>query len=96
MTELQRLVTEFAWGDIWSRPQLSPATRSLITIALLTASNRPHELVGHLRGAVNNGCSESDIREVILHCVAYCGFPAAMDATRIFDALIVEERLFAQ
>lgn len=61
--------------------------RSLITVAMLTALDRPHELDIHLRGAVNNGCSESEIREVVLHSILYCGFPAAIDAMRHVDEL---------
>ncbi|MER3448107.1 MAG: 4-carboxymuconolactone decarboxylase, partial [Candidatus Dadabacteria bacterium] len=62
----QELVTEYCWGAIWSRPGLSRPTRSLITLAMLAALNRPHELALHIRGALNNGVSREEIREVFL------------------------------
>lgn len=79
---MQELVTRNCWNDIWNRPGLSRSTRSLINIGLLVALNRPHELKVHLRGALNNGCTEEEIREVLLQCVPYCGFPAAIDGLR--------------
>ena len=63
---LQELVTEYCWGNVWSRPGLDRKTRSLINVAMLTALNRPHEVKLHLRGALNNGCSNNDIMEVLL------------------------------
>lgn len=80
---MQELVTRNCWNDIWNRPGLSRPTRSLINIAMLVALNRPHELKVHLRGALNNGCGEDEIREVLLQCVPYCGFPAAIDGLRV-------------
>lgn len=77
---LQEVITNHAWGNIWRRPGLSPAARSLATIAMLTALNRPHELELHLAGALRNGCTPEEIREVLLHCSVYCGVPAAVDA----------------
>jgi 4-carboxymuconolactone decarboxylase len=80
---LQELVTEYCWGNVWSRPGLDRKTRSLINIAMLTALNRPHEVKLHLRGALNNGCSKNDIMEVLLQTAIYCGVPAAMDSLRV-------------
>jgi 4-carboxymuconolactone decarboxylase len=80
---LQELVTEYCWGNVWSRPGLERKTRSLINIAMLTALNRPHEVKLHLRGALNNGCSKNDIMEVLLQTAIYCGVPAAMDSLRV-------------
>lgn len=80
--DLQQIVTGFAWGEVWSRPGLSLRERSLLTLAFLTALNRPHELETHLNGALNNGCTKEQIREVFLHAGVYCGFPAAVDAFR--------------
>ena len=80
---LQELVTEYCWGNIWSRPGLDRKTRSLINVAMLTALNRPHEVKLHLRGALNNGCSKNDIMEVLLQTAIYCGVPAAMDSLRV-------------
>lgn len=81
--DLQQLVTGFAWGEVWSRPGLALRERSLLTLAFLTALNRPHELETHLNGALNNGCTKEQIREVFLQAGVYCGFPAAVDAFRI-------------
>jgi 4-carboxymuconolactone decarboxylase len=81
--DLQTLVTQFAWGMVWTRPQLERAQRSLITVALLVALNRQHELRAHLQGAINNGVTRDQIAETILHCSVYCGFPAALDAMRV-------------
>jgi 4-carboxymuconolactone decarboxylase len=77
------LVTKFAWGGIWSRPQLPLKTRSLITIAMLTAINRPDELKGHIQGALNNGATPEEIAEVFLHGAVYLGWPAAGTSLRI-------------
>lgn len=83
--DFQQLVTELGWGFVWSREEISKQTRSLITVALLTAINRPRELALHVRGAVNNGCTETEIREAVIHCVPYCGIPAAIDAMHVID-----------
>jgi 4-carboxymuconolactone decarboxylase len=80
--DLQQLVTQFAWGEVWNRPGLDRKTRSLLNLAMLTALNRPHELRLHLRGALNNGASQAEIREVLLQSAIYCGVPAAMDSFR--------------
>jgi 4-carboxymuconolactone decarboxylase len=80
---LQELVTEYCWGNVWSRPGLDRKTRSLINFAMLTALNRPHEVKLHLRGALNNGCSKNDVMEVLLQTAIYCGVPAAMDSLRV-------------
>lgn len=79
---LQDLVTEYCWGAVWGRPGLERKTRSLINIAMISALNRPQELRTHIRGALRNGCSQEEIREVLLQVAAYCGFPAAMDGFR--------------
>ena len=81
--DLQRLVTEFAWGEIWARPGLSRRERSLLNLAMITALNRPHELRLHVRGALNNGLSKDDIKEVFLQTAVYCGAPAALDSFRV-------------
>jgi 4-carboxymuconolactone decarboxylase len=77
------LVTQLAWGAIWSRPQLPLKTRSLITIAMLAAINRPDELKGHIRGALNNGATPDEIAEVFLHSAVYLGWPAAGSSLRL-------------
>jgi len=79
----QELVNEYCWGSIWTRPGLSRKIRSLINIAMLTALNRPNEVKMHVEGALNNGCSEEEIREVLLQTVIYCGVPAGLDSLKI-------------
>jgi len=78
--DFQDLITRYAWGEIWSRPGLPRHTRSLLTIALMVALNRPDELRMHLRAARNNGVTFDQIEEVLLHCAIYCGVPAANSA----------------
>lgn len=80
---MQRLTTEFCWDGIWNRPGLDRRTRSMINLAMITALNRPHELKLHVRGAINNGLTKSEIRETLLQAAIYCGIPAAIDAFRI-------------
>ena len=81
--DMQELVTQYCWGDIWNRPGLEPAQRSMINLAMLAALNRPHELATHVRGAVNNGLSPEQIKEVLLQVAVYCGVPAALDSFRV-------------
>lgn len=94
--DLQSLVTETAWGKIWNRPGLDRKTRSLLNLAMLSALNRPQEFKGHVRGAINNGCTEDEIREVLLQVAVYCGMPAGIEAFRlareVLTALDAEER----
>jgi 4-carboxymuconolactone decarboxylase len=80
---LQELVTQYAWGDVWNRPGLALRDRSLLVLGMLIALNRPHELRLHLRGALNNGVTREEIREVMLQSAVYCGAPAAMDSFRV-------------
>ncbi|WP_116475375.1 carboxymuconolactone decarboxylase family protein [Zobellella maritima] len=80
---LQKLVTEYCWGEIWGRETLDLKTRSIINLSMITALNRPHELKLHVRGALNNGLSREEIREVLLQAAIYCGVPAAIDAFRV-------------
>jgi 4-carboxymuconolactone decarboxylase len=90
--ELQKLVTEYCWGEVWTREGLPRKTRSLLNVAMLTALNRPHEVRTHLNGAFNNGCSEAEILEVILQCAIYCGVPASLDTMRIAREIVGERR----
>jgi 4-carboxymuconolactone decarboxylase len=77
------VVTQLAWGAIWSRPGLELKTRSLVTIAMLTAINRNDELKGHINGALNNGATPDEIAEVFLHASVYLGWPASGTSLRI-------------
>lgn len=79
---IQEHITAKAWGDVWQRPGLDLKTRSLITVAMLTALGKQHELKGHLRGALNNGATPAELQEVLLHAAVYCGVPAAVEAFR--------------
>ena len=79
---MQDLVTEYCWNEIWNRPGLDRKTRSIINLAMLTALNRPHELKLHVRGAINNGLTKEEIREVFMQTAIYCGVPAAIDSFR--------------
>ena len=79
---IQEHITAKAWGDVWQRPGLDLKTRSLITVAMLTALGKQQELKGHLRGALNNGATPAELQEVLLHAAVYCGVPAAVEAFR--------------
>ena len=80
---LQKLITEWCWGEVWGREGLDRRTRSFLNLAMLIALNRPHELKLHVRGALNNGVTREEIREVILQAAVYCGVPAALDSMRV-------------
>jgi 4-carboxymuconolactone decarboxylase len=80
--DMQEMVTQYCWGDVWNRPGLDRRTRSLLNLAMLTALNRPHELKLHVRGALNNGVTQDEIKEVFLQAAIYCGVPAAIDSFR--------------
>lgn len=80
--DLQDWINEHAWGSTWQREGLPRSTRSLVTIAMLAALKAPTELKGHVRGALNNGCTPEEIKEVLLHSIVYCGAPAAQEAFR--------------
>ncbi len=79
---MQELVTEYCWGAVWGREGLSKKTRSMLNLAMLCALNRPHELRMHLAGALRNGVTREEIREVLLQVAIYCGVPAGVDAFR--------------
>jgi 4-carboxymuconolactone decarboxylase len=88
----QDLITRYAWGEIWSRPELPRKTRCMITIAMLVALNRSDELRMHLRAAANNGVSRKEIQEVLLQTAVYCGVPAANAAFHIAEEVFREAR----
>ena len=87
---LQKLVTEWCWGEIWSRPGLDRRTRSFLNLAMLTALNRPHEIRLHVRGALNNGVTRDEIGEVVLQAAIYCGVPAALDTLRVANEVYAQ------
>lgn len=88
---LQDFITGNAWGAVWGRPGLDLKSRSMITVAMLAALGRQTELCGHLRGALNNGVSATEIQEVLLHAAVYCGVPLAVDAFRTAEPLLSED-----
>jgi 4-carboxymuconolactone decarboxylase len=79
---LQEMVTEYCWGWLWTRPQLERKTRSLLNLAILSALNRGTEFKAHVKGALTNGCTKDEIREVLLQVAVYCGVPAGVEAFR--------------
>lgn len=87
---LQELVTSYCWGEVWRRDELDRRTRSLVNLSMLTALNRSAELRLHIRGAVNNGCTVAEIREVLLQTAIYCGVPAALESFRVAEKTLEE------
>lgn len=87
---MQELVTEYCWGEIWTRSGLDRRTRSFLNLAMLTALNRPHEIKMHVRGALNNGLTRNELMEVFLQSAIYCGVPAALDAMRVAKEVFAE------
>lgn len=79
---MQDYINDHGWGSTWQRGGIDLKTRSLITVAMLAALKAPQELKGHIRGALNNGATKEEIREVLLHSAVYCGAPAAQEAFR--------------
>jgi len=87
------LSTEVAYGMIWSRPGLPLKVRSLVTLGMLTALDRPDEIRGHILGALNNGATKEEIYEVFVQAAGYCGLPASNGAVRLFVQVLREEGL---
>jgi len=80
---LQDLLTEYCWGAVWGRDELPLKTRSMLNLAMISVLNRPHELKTHVRGALTNGVTREEIREILLQVAIYAGAPAAVDAFRV-------------
>lgn len=85
---MQELVTEACWGSVWTREGLEKKTRSLLNIGMLVALNRSTELATHVKGALTNGASETEIREVLLQAAIYCGMPAGLEGFRVAEKVI--------
>ena len=85
---LQELVTVHAWGNTWQRDGISLKMRSIVTVSMLVALGRMHELKIHVRGALNNGVTPEELQEIFMHASVYCGFPAAVDAFRTASDVI--------
>ena len=90
---LQEFVTEYCWGELWNRPGLDRKSRSMLNLAMLAALNRPHEIKLHIRGAINNGMTKDEIKEVFLQVGVYCGVPAAVDAFRSAREVFAEMKI---
>jgi 4-carboxymuconolactone decarboxylase len=90
MMAMQDLTTRYCWGDIWSRPGLDRKTRSMLNLAMISALNRPHELKVHVKGALTNGVTKDEIKEILLQVAIYAGIPAGMDSFRIANETFKE------
>ena len=89
--EFQEFVTEFCWGGTWARGVLGRKTRSMLNLCMLSALNRPHEFKIHFRGALTNGCTLEELKEVLLQITAYCGVPAGVEAFRLAREVLEEQ-----
>ncbi|HKE40809.1 MAG TPA: 4-carboxymuconolactone decarboxylase [Casimicrobiaceae bacterium] len=89
-TDFQELITRYAWGEIWSRPGLPRHTRSLLTVAMMIALNRPDEFRLHVRAAFNNGVTRDELKEVLLQAAIYCGVPAANSAFHLAEEVLAQ------
>jgi 4-carboxymuconolactone decarboxylase len=87
---MQELTTEYCWGWCWGREGLDKKTRSIINLAMISALNRPHEVKAHVKGALNNGLTKDEIREVLLQVAIYCGIPAGVDSFRAAKEVFTE------
>jgi 4-carboxymuconolactone decarboxylase len=91
MMAFQEITTEWCWGYAWTRPGLERKTRSMLNLAMLTALGKPAELRLHVKGALANGVSVEEIKEVLLHATVYCGIPAGLDAFKAAHEVLVAE-----
>jgi 4-carboxymuconolactone decarboxylase len=88
---LQKLINQYAYGEVWGREAIPRKMRSLLALAMTCALNRPNELRIHLRGALKNGCTKDEIREVLLQVAIYCGIPASLEAHNMAAEIFAEE-----
>ncbi|MEI4508732.1 carboxymuconolactone decarboxylase family protein [Sphingopyxis sp. CCNWLW253] len=94
MMTMQEVTTTWCWGYVWSRPGLDRRTRSMINLAMLTGLNRAAELRLHVLGALNNGVTADEIREILLQATIYCGVPAGLEAFKVANAVLEEQKAF--
>jgi Uncharacterized homolog of gamma-carboxymuconolactone decarboxylase subunit len=87
---MQQLVTEYCWNEVWNRPGLSRRDRSILNLGMISALGRHHELRLHVRGAINNGLTKEEIREIMLQVAIYCGVPAGIDSFRTAQEVFAE------
>ena len=90
---MQRLVSEYCWGAVWGREELPKKTRSMLNIAMLAVLNRPNEFKLHVRGALRNGVTKEEIREILLQVSIYAGVPAAIDSFKNAKEILEKESL---
>lgn len=95
MAKLQDIVTRYCFGDIWQREDLDQRTRSMITLAMLVALGRDHETKIHIQGALANGVTEIEIREIMLHSFLYCGIPAAVNGLKAAEEVFSNSKMEA-
>ena len=88
--DLQKLITEYAWGEVWNKESLTDKERSMINLGMIAALNRPHELKLHIKGALNNGLTKNQIRDIFLQVTVYCGAPAGIDSMRLAREVFAE------
>jgi 4-carboxymuconolactone decarboxylase len=91
MMAFQRITTEWCWGYAWTRPGLDRRSRSMLNLAMLTALNRPAEIKLHVKGALQNGLTVDEIKEILLHATVYCGIPAGLDAFKAAHEVLTAE-----
>ncbi len=94
MMSFQHITTEWCWGYAWNRPGLERKTRSMLNLAMLTALNRPAEIKLHVKGALNNGVTVEEIKEILIQASVYCGIPAGLDAFKVANQVLEEEGAF--
>ena len=88
--DLQKLITEYAWGEVWNKESITDKERSMINLGMIAALNRPHELKLHIKGALNNGVTKNQIRDIFLQVTVYCGAPAGIDSMRLAREVFAE------
>jgi 4-carboxymuconolactone decarboxylase len=95
MMAFQEITTEWCWGYAWTRPGLQRKTRSMLNLAMLTALDKPAELKLHVKGALANGVSADEIKEILLHATVYCGIPAGLNAFKAAHEVLKAEGAIA-
>jgi len=96
MMAFQHITTEWCWGYAWTRPGLDRRTRSIMNLAMLTALSKPSELKLHVKGALTNGVTVEEIKEILLHATVYCGIPSGLEAFKAAHEVLVAEGALAK
>ena len=95
MLDFQKMVTEYCWGGTWGRGILTKQQRSILNLGMLAALNRSHEFKIHFRGAITNGLSLAELREILIQIAVYCGIPAGVEAFRLARQVFADEGIDA-